>query len=182
MKLQKRLFRIFCVLYITCFVLLCSVCTAQEAKISVKNVTVQLLETRAPVGTRVVHVYTIIAILSNTGDIKSDEISVFFHDPEFNTTTTPPLRLSPFNISIGPHENQTFILQNWPTPLTGDVPINISYTPSAPTVVETIDNSGYYVYTLHIGGSTSTKSTPGFEVLIVFIALFILLLRKQLKP
>lgn len=168
---------------IFCIILLFAVgpiCNASKATISIKDVNVVLVETREPVGNRVIRVYDIIVILHNSGDIKSDEITVYFSDPEFNTTT-PPMKLTPSNISCNPNENITFTMDDWPTPLSGDVPINISFGPSDSDVIKTGDNSGYYVYSLHIENNEKTTSTPGFEVVVVLGAILVLLLMKYRK-
>jgi hypothetical protein len=157
------------------------VCTAQHATVSIKNVSVQLVETREPIGNRVIHVYNIIAVLYNSGDGKSEEITVYFYDPEFNKTTTPPLKLTPLNASLNPDENKTFILQNWPTPLSGDIPINISFGPLSPNVIKTEDNFGYYVYTLSINGEKKTTSTPGFEIAFILVAIVVLVMGRRIK-
>jgi len=110
----------------------------------------------------------------------SDNINVYFYDPEFNKTT-PPITLNPFNVSLDPNENVTFMLENWPTPLSGDIPINISFGPSSPNVIETTNNHGHYVYTLHIGNTENTTSTPGFEIVVIFCALLVFLIWRYRK-
>ena len=181
MTSKRTLFLIMLLASLSFIMLLGPVCTAQHAAVSIKNVSVQLVETREPIGNRVIHVYNIIAVLHNSGDGKSDEITVYFYDPEFNKTTTPPLKLTPLNASLNPDENKTFILQNWPTPLSGDIPINISYGPSSPTDIKTEDNSGYYVYTLSINGDKKTTSTPGFEITCILVAIIVLVIGRRIK-
>jgi hypothetical protein len=68
-----------------------------------------------------------------------------------------------------------FNISEWPTPLTGDIPLNLSFSPSSPTVLSDDTNSGYYLYTLHIGGATQKPSTPGFEVVIILAAILVIL-------
>jgi hypothetical protein len=181
MKSKRTSFLIVLFLSLGFIMLLGPVCTAQQGTISIKNVSVQLVETREPVGNRVVHVYNIIAVLHNSGDVKSDEITVYFYDPEFNKTTTPPMKLSPLNTSLNPNENKTFILANWPTPLSGDIPINISFGLSSPKILPTSENSGYYVYTLSINGEKKTTSTPGFEIACILVAIMILVMCRRIK-
>lgn len=154
-------------------------CAQQGSSLSIKTVSVQLVETREPVGNRTIHVYNIMAVLHNSGTVKSDQITVYFYDPEYNKTTTPPLKLTPSNLSLNANEDETFVLQNWPTTLTGEVPINISFQPTDPNVVLNQYNSGSYVYILSIGNTKKSTSTPGFEVAFVLVALLILLLMKQ---
>jgi len=181
MKSKRTLFLILLIIGLGFIMLLGPICTAQQASVSIKNVSVQLVETREPVGNRVIHVYNIIAVLHNSGDDKSDEITVYFYDPEYNKTTTSPMKLTPLNASLNPDENKTFILQNWPTPLSGDIPINISFSPSSPTVIKTEDNSGYYVYTLSINGEKKTTSTPGFEIACILVAIVVLVMGRRIK-
>jgi len=181
MKSKITLFLIMLFVSLSFIMLLGPVCAAQQASVYIKNVSVQLVETREPIGNRVIHVYNIIAVLHNSGDDKSDEITVYFYDPEFNKTTTPPLKLSPLNASLNPDENKTFILGDWPTPLSGDIPINISFGPSSPNVIKTPENSGFYVYTLSINGDKKTTSTPGFEIACILVAILVLVLGRRIK-
>lgn len=167
----------FCIVFLC---LLSPICTASSARLSIKTVNVQLVDTREPVGNRTIHVYNILATLYNSGDMISDRIDVYFYDPEFNKTT-PPIKLNPFNVTLDPNENITFMLEDWPTPLSGDVPINISFSPSSPNIIETPNNHGYYVYMLRIGDTGNTTSTPGFEIMVVLLAMLVLLLLKNKK-
>ena len=180
MKLRRSIIPILSIIFLSVIQILVPICTAQEAIITIKNVNVQLIETRGPIGNRTIYIYNISAVLQNSGDVISDEITVYLHDPEYNTTI-PSIKLTPSNISLNPGEMKVFSLNRWPTTLSGDIPINISFRPSAPDVLETDNNHGYYVYTLHIGDGDTTSSTPGFEVLIVLLALCVLLLKKHMK-
>jgi tetrahydromethanopterin S-methyltransferase subunit F len=180
MKLKNSIGLFVGVLFIFLLCIFLPACTASSSKLSIKNVSVQLVETRDIAGNRTIHVYNIFAILYNSGDMISEEINVYFYDPEFNKTT-PPLTLNPLNVSLDPNENMTFVLENWPTPLSGDIPINISFGPSSPNVLETDKNHGHYIYTLHIGNSNTTTSTPGFEIGIVFCAILVLFVWRNRK-
>jgi len=82
---------------------------------------------------------------------------------------------------LNPDENKTFILQNWPTPLSGDIPINISFGPSSPDILPTDENHGYYVYTLSINGEKKTTSTPGFEIAFILVAIMVLVMGRRIK-
>lgn len=158
-----------------------SIGSAQHAGVQIKNVSVQLIETRPPIGTRVIHVYNIIAVLYNNDTTTSDDITVNFFDPEYNSSTTPPMKLSPLNATLNPDETKTFILADWPTPLSGKIPLNISFSPSSPKVLPNEKNSGYYVYILDIPTTKKTASTPGFEILIVLGAIAVFLLSRPMK-
>lgn len=164
----------FCVLLI-----LGPVCQAQQAHVTIQNVSVELVKTRPPVGGVTIREYTISAVLSNIGDSKSVNITVKFRDPEPGISGN--LTLQPESYSLQPNEEKTFIFENWPTTLSGTIILNISFDPSSPNVVHTDDNSGHYLYTLQIGDSQTTTSTPGFEVLIVLVALLVILLKKRIK-
>jgi hypothetical protein len=181
MKTKRTLFLMMLILSLSFIMILGPVGNAQNATISITNVRVDLVETREPIGNRVIHVYNIIAILHNSGDSKSDEITVNFYDPEFNKTTTPPLKLSPLNASLNPNEDKIFTLSSWPTPLIGGIPINISFAPSSPDSLTTNENSGYYVYTLSINGAKKTTSTPGFEIACILCAIMILVIGRKIK-
>ena len=178
MTFKKLLVSIICFGYLSFLIVLGPISNAASAKLTITNVSVQLVETRNLAGNRTIHVYDIITVIHNSGDMISDKITVYFRDPEFNITT-PPLKLDPYNVSVDPDENMTFILHDWPTPLIGDLPINISFSPSSPNVVETSNNHGYYLYTLHIGDNTTTISTPGFEVVFPLCAIIALLMLKK---
>jgi len=152
------------------------VCTAQ-AHLSIKDVSVELIKIRPPVVDRTIREYRIRVILCNTGDTTSPAVSVRFQDPEGSGNLT----LEPLSYSLQPNEEKTFVLENWPTILSGDVPLNISFSPISPYVSRDFTNSGYYIYLLSIGNNKTTTATPGFETVIVFIALFAFLLKKQIK-
>jgi hypothetical protein len=175
MELRNLLLSIIGLGSLSLLIVFGAVCNASSARLTITNVNVQLVETRNLVGNRTVHVYDIIAFIHNSGDMISDKITVYFRDPEFNVTA-PQIKLDPYNVSLDPNGNMTFILHDWPTPLVGDVPLNISFSPSSPNVVETSNNHGHYLYTLHIGDNTTTTSTPGFEIVILLGAIIITLL------
>jgi hypothetical protein len=184
MRVKRSLWIIIGLICVSLLAILLPICTAQHATISIKNVSVQLIHTREAIGQRVIHVYNIIAVLHNSGDGKSDEITVYFYDPEYNKTTTPLMKLTPLNASntsLNPDENKTFILRNWPTPLSGDIPINISFGPASPNILVTPENSGYYVYTLSINGDKKTTSTPGFEIACILVAIMVLVMGRRTK-
>lgn len=179
MELKRLIFVIMGMIFVSVLLLLEPICTAQHAIVTIQNVDVQLVETRKIMENRTITIYNISAVLHNSGDLKSDEISVFFYDPGYINTTLPSIRLTPFNLSLDPGETKIFSLLKWPTTLSGDVPINISFKPSSANIVETEYNHGYYIYSLHIGNDDTTTSTPGFEILIVFLAILVLFVWKK---
>jgi hypothetical protein len=180
MMKQKRLFLLMLMLFCLSFSSLFSaVCSAQETGVTITNVSAQLLQTRT-IGTRVIRYYSIIVVLHNSDSTASTEISVKFHDPEYNATY-PPYNLLPTNYSLMPGESKTFNFSQWPTPLTGDVPINVSFSPSSLSVPAKKSNSGYYVYSLHIGTSETKKSTPGFEAAFLVVAFIVVIAIRKIK-
>jgi len=161
------------------FLFLNPLCTAQQANVSIKDVAVQLTQTRPPVGTTTIREYRITAIVHNTGDTNSVNITVKLKDPQPGLNAS--LIFQPEDYSLKPDEEKTFVFENWPTSLSGDIPLNISFQPSSPNVLVTQYNSDSYVYPLHIGNDTAKPSTPGFEVMIVLIAILALLFIKQIR-
>jgi hypothetical protein len=95
--------------------------------------------------------------------------------PGLNATLT----FQPQSYSLAPNEEKTFIFENWPTSLTGNVLLNITFKPTSPNVLETEYNHRSYIYTLQIGTETPKTSTPGFECLFVVIAIIAFLYIKQ---
>jgi len=152
---------------------------AKEAHIVFKDVTVLLIQTRPPIGTTTIREYRLAATLQNTGDADSVNISVKLQDPQPGLNAT--IMFKPESYSLASTEEKTFVIENWPTRLSGDVPLNISFQPASPNVLESPQNTGFYAYALHIDNSNTKTSTPGFEVLIVFLAACILLLHKKQK-
>jgi hypothetical protein len=179
MKSKRTLFLILLIIGLSFIMLLGPVCTARQATVTIRNVNVQLIETRPPVGGTTIREYKIIAILYNSGDIQSVNISVKFKEPQSGIGGN--LTMQPASYSLMPNETKTFVFENWPTPLSGDIPINISFCPSSPTDIKTEDNSGYYVYTLSINGEKKTTSTPGFEIACILVAIMVLVMGRRIK-
>jgi hypothetical protein len=181
MRLKRSLWVVKALICISLLTILLPIGTAQQAELVI-DVSVQLVETREPIGNRVVHVYNITAILHNSGDVKSDEITVYFYDPGYNKTTIPPMKLTPSNASLAPGESMTFVLLDWPTTLSGNIPINISFRPTSTSVLlKEGENFGYYVYMLSINNAKKTTSTPGFEIACVLIAILVLVTGRRIK-
>lgn len=167
--------------YLTLLSLFPVVCHAQNTGLSITSVNAVLIQTKT-LANREIHYYKLVVVLHNYGSVPTDQISVKFYDPEYNASTTPPMILSPANYSLQPGESKIFNFSEWPTPLTGDVPLNISFSPTTQNVQVNSYNSGHYHYTLHIGGGKTTSSTPGFELVIFLIAFALLILwRKRSK-
>jgi len=179
MKVKTILIYILLFFSLSSFLFLSPFCSANQAGISIKDIAVQLVQTRPPIGTTIIREYRITAILYNTGDTNSVNITVKLKDPQPGLNAT--LIFQPEGYSLKPNEEKTFVFENWPTSLSGDVPLNISFRPTSPNVLETSYNSNFSVYTLQIGDSKTTTSTPGFEVLVVLIAILAFLVTKQIK-
>ncbi len=179
MKCKTILTYLLLLVNLTVFLFFSPLCTAQDANIIFKDVAVQLTQTRPPVGTTTIREYRITAVLHNTGDRDSVNITIKLRDPQPGLNAT--LIFQPESYSLGPNEEKTFVFENWPTSLSGDVLLNISFKPTSPNVLETESNSGFYLYTLHIGTDTPKTSTPGFEVLAVLIAILAFLFTKQMR-
>jgi hypothetical protein len=179
MKLKRTLFLLMLFVSFSFIMLLGPVCTAQHAAISIENVNIPLIETRPPVGETTIHEYKIIVILHNTGDTQSVNITVKFKEPQPGMGAN--LTMQPESYSLMPNETKTFVFENWPTPLSGDIPINISFGPSSPNIIKTEENSGSYIYTLSINGEKKTTSTPGFEIACVLVAILVLLIGRRIK-
>ena len=181
MKIKRSFYLVAGMLCVLLLPVACSVEITQPG-VQIKNVSMPLKETRPPVGNKEIHVYDLIVVLYNNDTVMSDNITVVFHDPEFNATTMPPMKLSPMNATIGPKESKMFSLSDWPTTLSGKILVNISFGPNSPNAIPNVKNSGYYLYTLTIPTSKKTTSTPGFELLLILgsIAMFIFV-RKMRK-
>ena len=147
--------------------------------LEIKNVSMHLKETRPPVGNKEIRVYDIAVVLYNNDSSISDTISVFFRDPEPGLNSS--MQLVPLNATLGPQETKTFTFSDWPTTLSGNLLINFSFHPSSHFTIPTVKNTGYYLYSFTISTTKNTKSTPGFELLIVLSALAVLLLLRKAK-
>lgn len=177
MKSKIILFLVVFLLGLGMINILSSVCRAGE-NVTVKNVSAQLLNTRPPVGGRIIREYQIGVVLCNTGDTNSTTITVKFLDPE--TGISGNLTMQPVSYSLQPNEEKLFVFDKWPTTLSGNVILNISYGPSSVSTIKTSHNSGFFVYTLSIGNGNTT-STPGFEILFVLIAFLPFFLKIKMK-
>jgi hypothetical protein len=156
-----------------------TICSAQETGVTITSVNALLVK-NSTVGTRQFHYYNIYVVLHNSGNTASEDITVKFHDPEYNQSLGMII-LRPEVASLLPGETKTYNITAWPTSLTGNVPINISFSPSSLNIPPNKTNSGYYLYTLHIGTTNTKKSTPGFELAFVFIAIMLFALQRKIK-
>ena len=147
--------------------------------LQIKSVSMQLKETRPPIGNKEIRVYDIAVVLYNNDSSISDTICVFFRDPEPGLNSS--MQLEPLNATLGSKETKTFTFSDWPTTLSGNFLINFSFRPSSHFTNVTVKNTGYYRYSFTIPTTKNTTSTPGFELLIVLSALAVLLLLRKTK-
>ena len=166
---------------VLCVVLLPLSCTPASASggLQIKNVSMQLTETRPPIGNKEIHVYDLVVLVSNNDQNISDTFSVYFRDPEPGLNST--MQLVPRNATLGPGESQTFTFSDWPTTLRGTFIINFSFKPSSRFTPATEKNTGYYLYSFTVPSTKTTTSTPGFELLIVLGAFAVLLVFRKRK-
>jgi hypothetical protein len=178
-----KLFVIFVGVFCVGLSMVLSTISSAQQEISIKAVADTLVETRPPIGNHIFHGYRIIVVLQNKGTTISDNITVKFPDPEFNISAKnfQYLFTADGNATINPGENKTFTVEDWLTPLTGDVSLNISFAPTRTDILRTLYNSGHRIYVLKIPAPTTKPSTPGFEIGFIFIALAVLLLSKKIK-
>jgi hypothetical protein len=164
-----------------CVALLFLSCIPADAStgLQIKNVSMQLKETRPPVGNKEIHIYDITVLVYNDDENTSDIISVFFRDPEPGLNSS--MHLLPLNATLGPKESKTFTFSDWPTTLSGAFLINFSFRPSSHFTLPTEKNTGYYLYSFTIPTTKTTTSTPGFELLVVLTAFAVLLLLRKRK-
>ncbi|MCJ7697920.1 MAG: hypothetical protein MUO73_06280, partial [Thermoplasmata archaeon] len=113
MKSKRTLFLAMLFVSLSFIMLLGPICTAQQATVSIKNVNVQLIETRPPVGGTTIREYKISVILLNSGDIQSVNITVKFKEPQPGIGGN--LTMQPESYSLMPNETKTFVFGNWPT-------------------------------------------------------------------
>ena len=177
MSTQQSLYRILGFLCITLLSLSCIPVRASDG-LQIKTVSMQLKETRPPVGNKEIHIYDITVLVFNDDVTTSDTFSVFFRDPEPGLNSS--MQLVPLNATLGPGESKTFTFSDWPTTLTGHFIVNFSFKPASHVTTPTDKNTGYYLYSFSVPSAKTTKSTPGFELLLVLIAFAIILsLRKR---
>jgi hypothetical protein len=150
-----------------------------SAGLRIKNVSMQLKETRPPVGNKEIHIYDITVLLFNDDENTSDAISVFFQDPEPGLNSS--MHLLPLNATLGPQELKTFTFSDWPTTLSGTFMVNFSFRPSSHGTIPTVKNTGYYLYSFTIPTTKNKPSAPGFELLVVLGSLAVLLLLRKRK-
>ena len=146
-------------------------CAAQGALITILPPQTQITSTQQ-YGARIVRNYTIAVSLRNDGTAPSDNITVYYEDPDLH------FNASLGNCTIEPGQTKTFIksvIVATPPPFY----LNVTYHPTNKSIWTTT-NSGARSFTI---GAIPKKSTPGFESTILALALITagILYRKKTK-
>ena len=118
--------------------------------------------------------YDIIVKIKNNGDITSEKIVVNLTDEEgFDLAKT---------VQIDPGETE-IVTFSWSTLSDKDQSIIIRYFPENLDAIHNKYNTGSTIMKMIIGGKDSVKaaSTPGFEILILFVAISIYLISRKKK-
>ena len=111
--------------------------------------------------------------LYNSGNIKSDNITIKLQDEDFNYTQKG---------FVMPGETKKFIFIDHPLLGLGKHIIDITYYPTNLDIPLTDDNSGSISIIVEYGYGDVDVSTPGFEFisLIALLAIIFIILRKRL--
>lgn len=139
---------------------LAPLCSAQGASITILEPQAQVTSTQQ-YGARTIRNYTFIIGLRNDGTATSDNITVYYDDPDLHYNA------SLGNCTIDPGQTKTFITNvvvATPPPFY----LNITYHPANKTTAWTTANSGSHSFTI---GAVPKKSTPGFDLAILSLAL-----------
>jgi len=152
----------------------CTTIGSAQAQLSLLDTFTYQLVKNETIGNLNVRTYTFSVNIHNSGDQTSDLIEVKFEEPEIGGFITLG------NGTIAPGENQTFLLEEWPTVIIGDVTMNFSFNPVNPDTLPTEFNSGKKTFIIP-ALETNVTETPGFELVFVVIAILVVLLRNTRK-
>lgn len=166
MKTFQR-YSLFLTLLLVCTIVLTTSSLGQQQYVTITDFRYQLSKTDQ-IGNLEARYFTFWVTFSNTGDAPSNNITAYLEDPD---PTMGLLEIGRF--ALASTENITITYQNWPTTLTGDLPINISYDPTKPEVESTQYNSGKKSYKISSGNKNSSD-TPGFEIGLLLLAIGII--------
>lgn len=119
--------------------------------------------------------YEIYMYLKNTGDEKTVDLVVNLSDEE----ETPGLKNYTY---FEPGESKT-ITFGWSTRFIRDQTLNIKYYPENLGAERTNNNSGETTLTIVMGdvGGQTTTETPGFDLLIMIVAIILLIIAGKKK-
>ena len=167
MKLKKCLIFTVGIILIGLFSqILIQTCTAEPAKLSITSQTFKVSKTTV-IGEQTYVFYNISIVMHNTGAETSQNTTLRIVDDE----GIPADRKNTF----APGDYKEFTFTDWPLTGTGEHQINISYYPTDQNVPVTGDNSGNTTFFVSSSdGSTSQKSTPGFEI-VIFLGAIVLI-------
>jgi len=156
-----------------------SICNAQNdhAVISISDFSYEL-KNREKTGKTVISRFIIYVELHNSGNKKSEDITVKIEDKDGFILKR--------NGSLLPGEYKTFAFDEWGTLGTGDQIINVSFAPTNLSIPMTSYNSGSQSFTIHVGEEENNNSTPGFNTPTILISILIILTyiyyRKRTRP
>ncbi|KYK21537.1 hypothetical protein AYK24_08990 [Thermoplasmatales archaeon SG8-52-4] len=145
-----------------------------QAEISIKGTPTYKLISQNTSGNRIVSRYKIYITFENSGNVSSDQIKVNLTDPDgFILDKT---------FKIEPAETK-LITFDWSTIFTDDQELKINYRPTDFDTIKTKDNSGKTTLTIKVVNNNDDGSTPGFEMVVISIALLfsILIIRYRNK-
>jgi len=118
------------------------------------------------VGNFTIRTFKITIVLYNSGDDISEEITVKLKEPELDNY----IIFSPLNETLQPGQYKSYIIEEWPTAIAGEILLNISFEPSSPDSQPNDYNTGYQI--LKIPAFTSdSESTPGFSIILMLASL-----------
>lgn len=161
--------------------ILSSICSAQQANVSIVDFTSEVVKQEHIAG-KEKRTFRFVLIIQNSGNATSPDLVAKFADPEIGGNisffTTSDGNIS--NFSLMPGESKALYASDWPTMIQGAIPITVSFGPTNPQTPYTLYNSGYKVYTLP-GVTKPKSSTPGFEIVFVLVAISVLLLSRKIK-
>ena len=139
-------------------------CSAEDdhAEISIIGKTYDLLETVGS-GAQTAYRYKITITLYNSGDIISEDTTVRITD-EYGIPTM-------YNDTILPQTSIPFVFDDWWVVGLGEQTVNIRYYPTNESINPTSYNSGVDTIVLNPDGEGDGESTPGFEIILLIIAI-----------
>lgn len=117
--------------------------------------------------------YNITIILYNAGNITSPLITLGIQDEADGIWTNK-------TGTVTAQDSTEFLFTNWPIIGPGEHTIRITYGPTDDSIARTSFNSGTDALILGVTAiEDDTQGTPGFELLVLLSALFVILLLKQ---
>jgi hypothetical protein len=158
-----------------CFQMIAGLCEGQdgiaEISIDTDHTSYELVSTEK-IGQQTIAYYKISITLQNTGDVRSNDITLnVVDDGGF-----------PFleNYTFNPGESKTFIMNNWPLEGLGAHNLTINFFPTNESRMNP-HNHGTMTYVVSGNSPSDGSSTPGFELIVVLVAvlLAIFLYRKK---